>query len=60
MLENKGNKKNIVVFVAKNYEEDALASVSKYLIDHQLSITTSGLANGAVQGCCGGSIVPTP
>lgn len=58
MLENKGSKKNVVVFVATNYEEDAFASITKHLLDHQLSMTTSGLATGTVHGCCGGSIVP--
>jgi hypothetical protein len=58
MLENVGNKKNIVVFVATNYEENAFTAISKLLIAHQLSMTTSGLATGTVNGCYGDSIVP--
>ncbi len=58
MLESEENKKNIVVFVATNYEERALHSISKYLMDKHFFITTSGLAIGTVHGCCGDSIVP--
>ncbi|VAW34257.1 hypothetical protein MNBD_CHLOROFLEXI01-269, partial [hydrothermal vent metagenome] len=58
MLKTKEHNNKIVVFIATNYEEESFAAITKYLPAHQLSVITSGLATGAVQGCCGGSMVP--